>query len=133
MNLADVMDGLADVLATLPGLRVFAYPPDDVAPPAGIVGYPTLLTYDAVMGGGANRADVPVHVVVGRASSRAARDALTEYVATSGAKSFHAALEDDPTLGDRAQAARVVSVAGVSLTIGGVSYVAAEFTVDVIA
>ena len=37
MNLADVMDELAARIDTIEGLRVHAFPPDNVAVPAAVV------------------------------------------------------------------------------------------------
>lgn len=132
MNVGAVMDGLAARLATIANLRVFEYPPDAVTPPAGIVGYPAPFNFDATMGRGTDRGRFPVHVVVGRASDRAARDALVPFMAGAGAASVKAAIEADGTLGGAADSARVLEVAGVDLEVGGVRYVSATFTVDVI-
>lgn len=132
MNVGTVMDGLAAALAALGDLRVLAYPPDSVTPPAAIVSYPDPFTFDVAMGRGADRGTFPVHVVVGRVSDRAARDALTPYMAGAGARSVKQAIETDPTLGGAADTARVVSVAGIDLEVGGVRYVAATFTIDVV-
>jgi len=95
------------------------------------VGYPDM-DYDAAMGRGADRGSFPVHVVVGRVSDRAARDALVPYMAGAGAASVVAAIDADPTLGGAADTARVVSAVGVNLDIGGIGYVAATFTIDVV-
>lgn len=132
MNVGEVMDGLAAALEAIADLRVFAYPPDAIAAPAAIVSYPDPLDFDFTMGRGADRASFPVHVLVGKASDRAARDALVLYMAGAGPRSVKAAIEADPDLGGAADSARVVSVTGVDLEVGGVRYVSATFTVDVV-
>lgn len=132
MNVGAVMDGLASALGEIADLRVFAYPPDAITAPAAIVSYPDPLDFDLTMGRGSDRASFPVHVLVGRASDRAARDALVEYMAGAGSRSVKAALEVDGTLGGAADSTRVASVTGVDLDVGGVRYVSATFTVDVV-
>lgn len=132
MNVGAVMDGLAEALAPLAGLRIFAYPPDSATPPAAIVSYPETFVFDFTMRRGSDQASFPVHVLVGRVSTRAARDELVEYMAGSGPRSVKAAIEADPTLGGRVDTVQVTTVAGVNLEIGGIGYVAATFTVDVV-
>ena len=55
MKLDDVMDELAGALAAITGLRVFAYPPPTVVPPAGIVSYPESVIYDQTYHRGMDR------------------------------------------------------------------------------
>jgi hypothetical protein len=93
MNLADVMDAVGDRLDTIAGLRVFAYPPGSVTPPAAVVSYPEGIEFDATYGRGSDRMTLPVVVVVGKASDRAARDKLGAYCDGSGASSVKAVLE----------------------------------------
>lgn len=132
MNVGAVMDALAAAIDEIADLRVSAFPPDAIAPPAGFPGYPDPFTFDAAMGRGADRGTFPVYVAVGRASDRAARDALTPYMDGAGARSVKAAIEADRTLGGAASSVRVVSVSGIDLDVGGVRYVAASFVVDVV-
>lgn len=95
MNLADVMDEIADQLRTIDGLRVFAYPPDQPPPaPAAIVTFPDSYTYDATYGRGMDRiSDLPVVLLVGKVSDRTARDRIAKYVNGSGTDSVKAVLE----------------------------------------
>lgn len=132
MNVGEAMIGLGEALAAIADLRVFDYPPDSVTPPAAIVSYPDPIDFDMTMGRGSDRATVPVHVVIGRVSDRAARNALTAYMAGSGDRSVKAAIEADRTLGGAVDSVRVVSVSGGELNVGGVSYLAATFSVDLI-
>lgn len=131
LNINAVMDGLGARLATIAGLRVFDYPPDNASPPAAIVGLPTALEYDATKGRGVDRCVVPVMVVVGRVAERAARDAVSLYLAGAGASSVKAAV--DGPLGGSAHTARVMEARVEVVTLGGVEYLGATFDVEVYA
>lgn len=132
MNLADVMDDLAIALGRVQGLRVLAYTEQDVQPPAAMVFWPDQVGYDATMGRGADTMVVPVGVMIGELSSRSARDELAAYLDGSGARSIKAAVEGY----DGAESysyARVVSAApGVYQTSGGVDYLGATFTINIV-
>lgn len=93
MFLADVMDELAARIDTITGLRVHAFPPDNVAVPAAIVTYPDDYNYDQTYGRGSDRLTIPVVVMVGKASDRASRDELSLYANGSGLKSIKAVVE----------------------------------------
>lgn len=84
MNLADVMQELADQLDTIAGLRVYAYPPASVQPPAAVVTYPDTYTFDETYRRGMDRLELPVVLMVGKVSDRASRDRLGRYVDGSG-------------------------------------------------
>lgn len=129
MDLAAVMDEVAAHLKPIDGLRVYAYPPDDVTPPAAVVAYPDTLTYDATYGRGTDRMSVPVVVLVGKVSDRASRDRLAVYADGSGERSFKAALEvEDYTTCDFV---RVESAEFDVMRMAGVDYLAATFTLDI--
>ena len=132
LNIGAVMNGLGVRLATISGLRVYDFPADDVAVPAGVVGYPDPLEWDVTMDRDTDRATIPVHIVVSKVSDRASRDALTAYMAGSGAGTVKDAIEAEPTLGGAAASVRVMDVRGVNIRIAGVDYVAATFNVDVV-
>jgi len=136
MDLAAVMDELGDRLATINGLRVHRWPPDNISPPAAIVSYPDSYEFDATYSRGTDRVEVPVIVVVGKVSERAARARLSRYVAGSGPASVKHVLE---RAGDPAQpytaidSLRVTRVDFDVVTIAGTDYLAATFTVDIAA
>ncbi|MGH7426554.1 MAG: hypothetical protein ACREJP_10380, partial [Candidatus Methylomirabilales bacterium] len=88
LNLNTVMDGLGIRLATITGLRVFDFAAEAVSPPAAIVGMPTEVDFDFTKGRGSDRVVIPITVLVGRVSDRAARDDLSAYVAGTGTKSI---------------------------------------------
>lgn len=129
MNLADVMDEIAARLDTLAGLRVSSHPPGSITPPAAIVAYPETYTFDETYVRGIDRMTLPVVLVVGKASDRAARDALAAYVDGSGASSIKALIE-----GGTYTTFDTVRVTGVEfdpITIGGTEYMAALFDLDI--
>lgn len=131
MRLADVMDEVAGVLDTIPGLRVFAYPPSTVIPPAAIVSYPDSVDYDETYGRGKDHVrDLPVILLAGKATVRAARDKVSGWADGSGAGSVKALLE-----GHVWSSCEVLTVADCkfeALTIAGVDYIAAIFSLDII-
>lgn len=131
MNLADVMDAVAERLSVIDGLagRVFAYPPAAVTPPAAVVSYPDEYTFDATYGRGMDRMTLPVALVVGRPTDRSTRDRLAGYCDGSGVSSVKAALESGAY--SVMDTLRVVSVSIDAVSIGGVEYAAALFELDI--
>lgn len=130
IDLAAVLDELAARLGEIAELRVYGYLADSVAPPAAVVAVDEI-RYDATMGRGADGGTFLVHVLVGRSSDRAATSALSPYVAGDGPQSIKAALEvavDGPEISARVESATVATI-----TVGAIDYLAATFTVDVIA
>lgn len=130
VNVAAVMDEIAAELDTITGLRVFAYPPDNVPVPACVVGYPETITYDVTMGRGVDRIDLPVFVLVSRITDRTARDALGPYLNGSGASSVkQVLLNGKPWVA--MSSVRVASAEIEAVTVGAVDYLAATFTVNI--
>lgn len=129
MNLGDVMDEIGDRLDAIGGLRVYRYPPDNVAPPAAVVTYPETYTYDETYGRGMDRFTVPVIVMVGKVSDRASRDQLGVYLDGSGDKSIKAVVESGTyTAFDTA---RVTGATFDIVSMAGVEYVAATLPIDI--
>lgn len=88
VNLATVMQALADRLDTIPGLRVYGYPPDKPpAPPSAVVTYPDTYTYDETYARGMDRLELPVVLLVGKVSDRASRDTIAAYADGAGGQS----------------------------------------------
>ncbi len=129
MDLAVVMTAIADRLDTITGLRCFAYPPPTLSPPAAVVSYPDTLTFDETYGRGMDRMDLPVVVVVGKPSDRTARDALAAYCKGSGAASVKAVVESGTY--SAFHTVRVKDIEFDVVTIAGVDYMAALFTLDI--
>lgn len=127
MNISDVMDEVGTALETIEGLRVYPYPPDQVAPPAAIVSYPDQVQYDTTYGRGSDRITLPLVVVVGKVSDRASRDRLAMYV--DGATGIKAAVEGaEYTALDTI---RVTRAEFDVVTINGVDYIAGMFDTDI--
>jgi hypothetical protein len=132
MSISLIRTGLATNLATIAGLRTSAEVPDLPNPPVAIVAL-TNVSYDRAFADGLTNYTFTVTVIVGRAAEREAQRKLDAYI-TPGANSVKNAIESDKTLGGYAYDCRVVSMDSVgSLTISDTTYLAADFTVAVIA
>lgn len=132
LDLNAVMDGLGFRLKLIPGLRVFDFVPDGFSPPAAVVALPETIEYDTSFARGADRCTFPVHVLVGKAHDRSARDALAAYMRGDGASSVKAVLESDVSLGGVAQSLRVTGASVSVMTVGAMDFLAATFDVDVV-
>jgi hypothetical protein len=132
MSISQIRTRLATNLATISGLRTAAEVPDLPNPPVAIVALNSV-TYDRAFAQGMTSYTFVVTVIVGRAAEREAQRKLDGYIST-GASSVKSAVESDKTLGGYAYDCRVVSMDSVgSLTISDTTYLAADFTVTVIA
>ncbi len=131
MNLADVMQELADRLDTITGLRVHAYPPDKITPPAAVVTYPDVIDYDSAYARGGDRLTMPVVLLVGRVSARASRADIAKYADGTGASSVKTVLESY-TGYLKFDSVRVMRAVFDVISVAGVEYLAATFTLDVI-
>ena len=132
MSITQIRTALATNLATIPGLRTAAEVPDNPTPPIAIVNLDSV-TYDQAYAKGMTNYSFTITVVVGRSAEREAQRKLDGYI-TPGANSVKNAIESDKTLGGYAYDCRVVSLNSVgSLTISDTTYLAADFSVTVIA
>lgn len=132
MSISLIRQALATNLATISGLRTAAEVPDLPNPPIAIVALRSV-TYDQAFNKGMTNYNFAVTVIVGRAAEREAQRRLDAYIST-GASSVKSAVESDSTLGGNAYDCRVVSMDSVgSLSISDTTYLAADFTVTVIA
>jgi hypothetical protein len=131
VKLDAVMDEAAAVLRQISGVNVFAYPPGSLTAPAGYVSYPQSIDFDETYGRGEDRfTDLPLVLLAGKATDRAARDTVTAWVAGDGPKSVKARMEahawescDDLT---------VTSCEFDVEMIAGVPYLAAMFKATVV-
>ena len=130
MDLGAVMQAVADRIDTIADLRVYAYPPDVIQPPAAVVTYPGTYTYDATYGRGMDRIeDLTVVLLVGKVSDRASRDLITQWCKGSGATSIKTVVESGTyTAFDTV---RVTEVTFDIISVAGVEHLAATFTLDV--
>jgi hypothetical protein len=132
MSISLIRQGLAKNLGTIPGLRSVAEVPDLPNPPIAIVALNSV-TYDRAYANGMTSYNFTITVIVGRVAEREAQRRLDAYIST-GSSSVKSAVESDKTLGGNAYDCRVVSMDSVgSLTISDNTYLAADFSVTVIA
>ena len=132
MSISQIRTRLATNLATISGLRTAAEIPDLPNPPIAVVSLNSV-TYDGAYAKGMTTYNFSITVIVGRVAEREAQRKLDAYIST-GASSIKSAVESDKTLGGYAYDCRVVSMDSVgSLTVSDTTYLAADFTVTVIA
>ena len=132
MSISQIRTRLATNLATISGLRTAAEIPDLPNPPVAVVSLNSV-TYDGAYAKGLTTYNLSITVIVGRVAEREAQRKLDAYIST-GSSSIKSAVESDKTLGGYAYDCRVVSMDSVgSLTVSDTTYLAADFTVAVIA
>ena len=133
-TVSGLRDGLASNMTTLFAGRAYDTVPDNPNPPCAVV-VPTGIEYHAAFRNGMTRYSFTVLVIVGRADERTAQDRLDGYCNPSGSSSVKAALESDETLNGYAFDLSVTEMRNYQqLVLGdGVTYLAAEFVVSVIA
>lgn len=129
MDLSAVMQEVAERLDTISGLRVFAYPPSSVQPPAAVVTYPDDWTYDETYRRGMDRCTLPVVIAVGKVTDRTTRDRLTVYLDGTGAKSVKQILESGAY--ESFDSLRVTGAEFDVVAFSGVDYMAATFLIDI--
>lgn len=129
MNLADVMQQIADQADTIVGLQCFPYPPDKIVPPTFEVGLPEPISFDEEYDEGSDSMTFPVAVWVGRKQDRSSVANLAPYVSTSGDKSIKAVLESGTYTAMETLHIRTIEF--VIAPIAGVDYLGAQFTVEV--
>ena len=132
MSISQIRTALATNLATISGLRTAAEIPDLPNPPIAVVSLDSV-NYDQAFANGMTSYTFTITVIVGRSAEREAQRKLDAYI-SPGANSVKNAVESDKTLGGYAYDCRVVSMNSVgSLTISDTTYLAADFSVTVIA
>lgn len=130
-TVSQVMTGVKNSLATISGLRVFDFQPDNINPPSA---FPQIdsVEYHGAFGGGDVRFNMTVVTIVGRVSDRTAQSSLDAYLSYSGASSIRQAIEADRTLGGVAKTLVVSQSANIrSLAIGEAEYLSIEITLVV--
>lgn len=94
MNLADVMDEVAEVMSQLTKVNVQGWPWESVTPTAGFVGYPESINYDESYGRGVDQfTGLPIWVVTSQVTSKTARDTVARWSAGAGPESIKARME----------------------------------------
>lgn len=120
------LTAIGTALDGIDGLRVFAYIPDSIVPPAAVVDVEEIV-YDHTMGRGTDRATFVVTVAVGKAHDRSSHVAVTTYLEGSGAKSVKAALD---AIGP---AVRVTDARKSIVLFASQEFLGATFSVDYVA
>lgn len=133
-SISDLRAGLATNLATVSGLRTSATVPDQINPPIAVV-MPASITYDTAFARtGGDEYEFTVMVIVGRVDERMAQNKLDAYCSGTGSQSIKAAIESNRTLGGKAFDCRVTTLRNYNqVTVGDVTYLAAQFAVQVYA
>lgn len=132
-SIGTIRAGIATNLGTIAGLRTSAWVPDQINPPIAVV-KPESISYDTAFGRGLDTMEFSVLCIVGRVEERTAQATLDAYCATTGTASIKAAIESNRTLGSAISDLRVTEMRNyTSLSVGDVTYLAAEFVVQVFA
>jgi hypothetical protein len=128
VNPSTIAAEISTALDTIAGLRI-AVPGQSVVVPGAIVGMPT----DAkIVSQGSSplwRLEWPVWVLVGQSESRLVMDRLAEWLQTSGGTSIAAVLHGYAWTS--CHYVRVVSAAAETVTLMGIDYAAAAYTLDI--
>ena len=130
-TISEVKAGLAARLATITGLRTFAYQPDQLNAP---MAYPNIeqVLYHRTMRSGLTEFVCTVSVFVARPTERPAESSLDAYASPTGASSVKAAIEGDRTLGGKVDDCQVEQVSGISsISANETEYLTMDFTVRV--
>jgi hypothetical protein len=132
MSISLLRQGLATNLQTISGLRVVDTLPDLVNPPMAMIGL-TKVNYNQQNQRSMAEYTFQVTVVVGRVSERTAQATLDVLVAP-GSGSIKYAIESDRTLGGNAYEVFVPELSAYgAVSINGIDYLSAEFSVQVFA
>ena len=127
MTPSTVRDAIKAAL-TITGLRSYDTVPENIIPPAAVVGQLSI-EWDLVMARGADTATLDVIVIAGRMSDRAAQDYLDSLLTATGATSVKTKIEADRTLGGAVSNLRVRSADPISMSVSGVEMLAYRFSV----
>jgi hypothetical protein len=132
MSISQLRQGLATNLQTISGLRVVETLPDLVNPPMAMIGL-TKVSYNQQNQRSMAEYAFQVTVVVGRVSERTAQ-ALLDVLVAPGSGSIKYAIESDRTLGGAAYEVFVPELSAYgAVSINGIDYLSAEFSVQVFA
>ena len=132
MSISLLRAGLAKNLGTIKGLRVVETLPDLVNPPMAMIGL-NKVAYNQQNQRSMAEYTFQVTVVLGRVSERTAQRDMDVLVAP-GAGSVKYALESDRTLGGNAFDVFVPELSAIgAVSINGIDYFSAEFSVQVFA
>jgi hypothetical protein len=130
-SVSELRDAIAEAMSSIHGLRTSGHVPDAPRPPIAVV-MPDRIEYDLNARRGADRFFFTVTVLASRADDRAAQQNLDKYLV--GESSVKDAIEADRTLGGKANTCRVTAMQNyAAVPVGEVTYLSAQFVVEVIA
>lgn len=130
-TVTEVKQGLANRLATISGLRAFAYQPDQLNAPIAFSMLDNIL-YHRTMRTALTEMTFTVTVIVCKADSRSAQSQVDPYVSATGASSVKAAIEGDRTLGGKVDDLVVNSAGGMQIVNAeDGDYLSVDFNVTV--
>lgn len=134
MGLEEIGDGIATLLDTIHGLRVFATKelPDTVNQfPAALI-MPGETEYVTTFSSDDADYNFRIILLFSKADQPSAISKMLDYIAVSGDKSIVEAIHEDKTLDGQAQTSKVTRNLGIGNTIwGGVVYLSTEFLVQI--
>lgn len=129
----EICTALADVLAEVPGLRVYDYLPGQVEPPAAMV-RPDSIAYASSLQAGSHDLTLVVLVLVSGVHEATSQRAMRAFIDPTGETSIPAAIAAEPTLGDVVDDAKATSLRSFGqMEYAGIPYLAAELVVEVLA
>jgi hypothetical protein len=132
VSIQDIRAGLAANIGKIPGLRTSVDIPDNPNPPIAVIAIESV-DYDGAFAGGLTEYNFIITVLSSRASERFAQQRLDSYTST-GATSIKKAIESDKSLNGKAFDVRVTRMSNIgTVSLGEVSYLAADFAVTVYA
>lgn len=133
-TIAAVMRGIEERLETIDGLRVSDVSPDQINPPAAIVGVPPIERYHLTMGRGKFEISPTITVLVSAALDRIGQLKLAAYANPTGPESIVVALEGDKTLGGVVDSCHVIDFRPLGMEdVGLIGYYGGVFTLAVYA
>lgn len=132
MNLSTVMEELGAAVGTVAGLRVYPWAASKISPPGVIFGLPDEIRPNEAYGRGKMRVpDLPLILLVGRASNRTELATLAAYCAGSGSKSLVAALQGYGGF-TQIEAITITRIELDAVKLAGIDYLGAIFHLDLI-
>ncbi len=129
-SLAGVLTGLKEALQNIAKLRVYDFPSSKVEPPAAVLSLPET-PYDVTLGGRADEWTLPLWILVSKGDDRSAYAEITQYLEAEGERSIRAMIEADRTLGGACDTCAVINARPQFASVGGVEFLAIEFTLEV--
>jgi len=132
-SIAELRQGIATNLATISGLRVSEFIPDNPNPPIAIVQFDRA-QYHLDMGNGMTEYSFVVQLIVGRVDERTAQRNLDAYCSSSGSSSVLLAVESNRTLNGTAFDCVVTEMSSYGpVLVNDTTYLGAEFQIRVLA